>query len=177
VLPCEFPIKFIPDTDADPTEDASLLLLLSLIEVVVVEVPFGSDDDLFERDDEIFFATIAANATIAHEATTIMAIFFDDFVASIGVVTLPVLLVVTSSSDAMVELVVVSLTTILETGGIMNDGDTDIVGSAVGFLNMALGVVWGIGKLIDKLNDKLSPNKPRKLLKEKLMVFPAKMVR
>ena len=137
--------------------------------MVVAEAPFGRDDDLFEGHVDIFFATIATNATRAHEATTIMAIFFDVFVVSIGEITLPVLLVITSSSDVMVSLTA-GLETGAETGRIVIDGDNDavgtadIVGTAVGFLKKGLGVLCGSGKLIDKLSDRLSPNNPRKLL-------------
>jgi hypothetical protein len=178
VLLCVFPIKFIPETEVDPTDDTSLLLLLlSLIEAVIVAAPFGNDDDRFEDDDDIFFATIATSATMAHEATTIMAIFLDVLAESTGVITLPVLLAAAAmaSSDATVVLViVVSLTAGLdvgaETGDSVNDGETvndggiDTVGTAVGFRNMGLGVLRGNGKLIDKLSDISSPSRPRKLL-------------
>lgn len=166
----EFP-KFIPDSDVDPTDDTSLLLL-SLIDVVVVvaaEAPLGSEDDLFEDDDDdTFFAAIATNATKAHVATTIMAIFLELFVVSIGAVALPVLLVLMPSSDEPVELVVVSLKVGLETGDdigvIVDDGGGEMLGTAVGLLNIGLGVSRGSGKLMERLNDRLSPNKPRKLL-------------
>ena len=85
-----------------------------------------------------------------------------------GEVTFPVALVSISLSDATVESVMVSLAVGLETGDEMgvfvNVGSTDMVGTAVGLLNMELGVPRGSGRLMDKLNDRLSPNKPRTLL-------------
>jgi hypothetical protein len=139
----------------------------------VVEAPFGSDEARFDFD--IFFATITTNATKAQEATAIIATFVVLFSVFIGEVAFPVILLVLFLSDGNVELAVVSLTTGLAEGvntcGFMNIGDVDMVGTAVGFVKMALGAIGENGKLIDKLNERLSPNNPRELLKKFNMEF------
>ena len=119
----ESPMTLLSDSDVDPTEDASLLLL-SFMEGAVEE-PFGNDADRLDGDD-IFFATIATNATNAHEATTIIAMFLELFLGSIKDDTLPVVLLLLSVSEVTVELEVVAFTPGLEinseTGDIVNVG-------------------------------------------------------
>ena len=172
----EFPIKLLPvsDSDVDPTDDASLLLLLllSFIEVAALNAAaFGSNvEDRFDFGDDVIFATTnATNATNAHDPTTIIAIFLELFLVSIKEFALPVVLLVLSLSDVTVELGVASVTVGVETGdssgGMVGGGDKTIV-TAVGFILMGLGVLRGSGKLIDKLNEKLlSLSNPRILLK------------
>ena len=131
----EFAIKLISDSDDDPTDDTSLLLL-SLIEVVA-EAAFGSDVDRFDGDDT-FFATTATNATNAHEATNIIAKFLELFFVSASEFTLPVVLIVLSLSEVTVELESVSLVVGLGPSDgieeIVNVGSDDTDGSAVGLL-------------------------------------------
>jgi hypothetical protein len=149
------------------------LLLLSLIELAADAAPLVGKEDRFDFD--IFFATIATSATNVQDATTINAIFLEPFSVSTGVVTLPVAVTLTVLflSDVTVEFVAglnVGTFDMVGTIEMVGTRDTvgtgDMMGTAVGFVKIAVGALEETGKLIDKLNERLSSNIPRELLYE-----------
>jgi hypothetical protein len=120
-----------------------------------------------DKDDDVvdnFLLPTAINASSAHDPTTIIATFLELDLTFAGVAAFPRESLSFSDSDATISVVLsVMLETGDDTGEIVVVGNVEF-GGEVGIVELGVLVSRCIGILIDKLNERLTPNNPRTLL-------------